>query len=283
MAAHWLMRPSEDEKNLISQVDRAIELHKQFNLDTSPALRIAGIKIICDGVVDACTAAVSQPYENGISCPPIWTAEMIIPLVKRADAAGLQCALHAIGDGAVKMAIDVLGTYGTPGNRHRIEHLELTAPEDARRLGKLGITASIQPVHCDPAILRAWPKLIGENRCGRAFAYKDFQDGGAVLSLGTDAPTAPHEPLPNVYCGTTRRSAKEPKSAETVNKEFALPLAAALAAASAGTAYSCYADSITGRLEAGLKADFVVVDMDWEAEKLLEAKVLETWFDGKRV
>jgi predicted amidohydrolase YtcJ len=284
LAAHWLITPSKTEEGNLKQVDRAIELHKQFNAETSPELRIAGIKVICDGVIDACTAALHEPYSsNGISGEPIWTSAMLDPVVKRADAAGLQCALHAIGDGAIKIAIDSLEKNGTPGRRHRVEHLELASPEDAKRLGLLGITASIQPVHADPAILRAWPKLIGEGRCGRAFAYKEFQDGGARLALGSDSPTAPYLPLPNLYTATTRRSAREPESVERVNPHFALSLASAVSAATAGAAYSCFADAWTGRLEKGMKADFVVVDMDWDAERLLEAKVRQTWFEGRKV
>ncbi|KFY62760.1 hypothetical protein V496_04404 [Pseudogymnoascus sp. VKM F-4515 (FW-2607)] len=283
LAAHWLIAPSKTEEGNLEQVDRAIELHKQFNTETSPDCRIAGIKVICDGVIDACTAALLEPYSNGIFCDTLWPAAMLDPVVKRANAAGLQCALHAIGDGAIRTAIDSLEKNGTPGRRHRIEHLELASPEDAKRLGQLGITASIQAVHADPAILRAWPKLLGEERCGRRFAYKDFQDGGATLALGSDAPTAPFAPLPNLYTATTRRSAREPDSVEKVNPRFALSLAAAISAATAGAAYSCFADAWTGRLTKGMKADFVVMDMQWDAEKLLEAKVRETWFEGIKV
>ncbi|PVH77681.1 amidohydrolase 3 [Cadophora sp. DSE1049] len=284
IAAHWIIAPSDTEEQNLRQVHRAIELQKQFNTETSPQLRVVGIKVICDGVIDACTAALTQPYSsNGVSCEPLWTSEMLDPVVRTADAAGLQCALHAIGDGAIKLAIDTLEKNGTPGRRHRIEHLELASSEDAKRLGRLGITASIQPVHADPAILRAWPKLLGEHRCGRAFAYKEFEDGEAKLALGSDAPTAPHAPFPNMYTATTRRSAREPQSLEVVNDHFALSLASAVSAATAGSAYSCFADAWAGSLEKGKKADFVVVDMDWTPENLLAASVKETWFEGRKI
>lgn len=283
LAAHWLIAPSETEEGNLKQVDKAIDLHMQFNAETSPSFRIAGIKIICDGVIDACTAALCEPYSNGIACESLWSAEMLDPVVTKADAAGLQCALHAIGDSAIKIAIDALEKNGTPGRRHRIEHLELASSEDAKRLGRLGITASIQPVHADPAILRAWPRLLSEHRCGRAFAYKDFQDGGATLALGSDAPTAPYDPFPNLYIATTRRSTRQPESTEKVNEHFALSLASAISAATAGSAYSCFADSWTGKLAKGMKADFVVVDMEWDANSLLDAKIQETWFKGRKV
>ncbi|KAI8961346.1 amidohydrolase 3 [Daldinia sp. FL1419] len=284
IAIHWLITPRKTEAGNLAQVDRAIELSRQFNIDNSPDCRVVGIKVIGDGIIDGCTAGLSEPYtSDGLSCEPIWSLEELGPVVRKADRAGLQCALHAIGDKTIRVAIDALEQNATPGRRHRIEHLELASPEDAKRLGKLGITASIQPVHADPAILRAWPSLLGPSRCGRAFAYKEFADGGAVLALGSDSPTAPHAPLKNAYTATTRRSAREPDLMDRVNPHFALDLAAAVAAGTEGSAYSCFADKYTGKLEAGRMADFVVVDMEWDANKLLEARVLQTWFNGKRV
>ncbi|KAI2627672.1 amidohydrolase 3 [Hypoxylon sp. NC1633] len=284
IAVHWLITPRKTETENLAQVDRAIELNRQFNAETSPDCRIVGIKVIGDGIVDGCTAGLSEPYtSNGVSCEPIWSPTELGPVVQRADAAGLQCALHAIGDKTISIAIDALEQNATPGRRHRIEHLELASPEDAARLGKLGITASIQPVHADPAILRVWPSLLGPSRCERAFAYKEFAEGGAVLALGSDAPTAPHAPLRNVYTATTRRSAREPQLTGRVNPHFALELAAAIAAGTDGSAYSCFADRWAGKLETGRMADLAVVDMEWDADRLLEARVVQTWFMGKKV
>lgn len=284
VAAHWLIVPSKTSEQNLAQVDRAISLFKEFNIENSPNFRITGIKVICDGVVDGCTAALLEPYSsNGASPDPLWDADALKEVVEKADAAGLQCALHAIGDAAVKLAIDTLQSVGSKGKRHRIEHLELTSPGDSQRLREAGITASIQPVHADPAILRAWPDLIGHKRCSRAFAYREFLDDEVHIALGTDAPTAPAEPMPNLYNATTRRSAREPQTTETVNPHFALPLLSAFSAATAGSAYSCFADRITGTIEAGKQADFVVLDMQWAPERLLEAKIAETWFAGRKV
>ena len=295
LASYWIITPCKTDEENLAQVDRAIELHAQYNTTTSPDFRITGIKLICDGVVDACTASLLEPYascaDTGCSqeisdagnCPPIWPAEMLRKVVAKADAAGLQCALHAIGDATVKLAINTLEAVATPSRRHRIEHLEVTAPEDAKRLGTLGITASVQPVHADPAIFRAWPKLLGERRCGRAFAYREFLENKAKVAIGTDSPTAPHLPFTNLYTATTRRSAREPKLETKVNAHFALSLLDAISAATAGSAYSSFGDAFMGTLEVGKKADFAVVDMDWDEEKLLEASVYETYFGGKRV
>jgi predicted amidohydrolase YtcJ len=89
--------------------------------------------------------------------------------------------------------------------------------------------------------------------------------------------------LQNVYIATTRRSAREPELQTTVNPHFALELSAAIAGATAGSTYSCFADNLAGKLEVGLSADFAVVDMEWNAESLLQAKVKQTWFKGEKV
>ncbi|KAJ5574011.1 uncharacterized protein N7459_008438 [Penicillium hispanicum] len=281
IGVHWLVPFSNDQRANFRYVDRAIELRKQYQ---EPEFGVVGIKLICDGVVDGCTAALLQPY-TGKSDPvdPIWPENMLQEVVQRADSTGMQCAIHAIGDRAIRQAIDVLSRVGTPGRRHRIEHLELSTSEDAKRLGQLGITASVQPVHSDPALFKAWPTLVGPDRCKRAFAYKEFLDGGAPLAIGTDAPTARHLPFPNLYNATTRRSALEPETTDTVNSHFGVSLAQAATAATTGAAYARFADSWTGSLKPGLNADFVVVDMQWTPEKLLEAKPCQTWYRGTKV
>ena len=282
IAAHWLVPYLEDQEEVFKYVGRAASLQQEFHPSTSPNFCIAGIKLISDGVVDGCTAALSQPYTSTAAAVyPIWPAERQQAVVQRADAAGLQIAIHAIGDQAVNQSINCLSQV-KPGRRHRIEHLELTSPEDAKRLGQLGITASVQPVHSDPVLFRAWPSLIGKHRCGRAFAYREFLEGGAAVALGTDAPTAAHFALPNLYNGTTRKSAIEPESDETVNTHFGLPLVDAVTAGTTGAAYSRFADSWTGSLKPGLSADFVVLDMDWKAEGSLTAQVNQTWFRGRK-
>lgn len=282
IAAYWLIKPSDSPEERTRQVTRAIELRDKYNSETSPDMRVVGIKIICDGIVDACTAYLSEPYAAADSPPPFWKREHLSPVVKQAVDAGIQIALHAIGDAAITMAVDLLAEHGQPGGRHRIEHLELASPQDAKRLGELGITASIQPVHADPAILRAWPRLIGD-RCHQAFPYSQFSDAGALLALGSDSPTAPWNPLHNIYVASTRRSAREPEYEVTVNEHFKLGVCESVAAGSAGTARSVFADDRVGSLEVGKAADIVVVDMEWDAKSLLKAEMKETWFNGKKV
>lgn len=282
VTAYWLVMPDSVE-DCLQQVDRVVELKKKFNSDTSPDLRITGIKIIVDGTLDACTAFVSKPYEtSGTTGDPLWTKPLLEEVTKHAVAGGLQIAFHAIGDAAIRMAVDIIEAHAPANSRQRIEHLELSAPEDAKRLGRLGITASVQPVHCDPALLRDFPRLLGPQRCERAFAYREFADHGAMLALGSDAPTAPYNPLHNLYVGTTRRSAREPESTDTVNAHFRLGVCEAVSAYTLGAAKSVFGEDRVGSLEVGKMADFVVVDMEWDTKRLLQAEIRETWFSGRQ-
>ena len=286
--AHFLIVPTDSAEADAAQVDRAKELAQKYKLGNDPKLWIAGIKIICDGVVDGCTAALTHPYlSNGKSVPPIWTPERLRNVLEKADTAGLQCALHAIGDAAVHLAVEGLASLGSAGRRHRIEHLELTSPEDAKRLGELGITASVQPVHLDPEQSTVWPPLIGHDACKRAFAYREFFDHGARLAIGSDAPTAPHPAFNNLFNAVTRRSFRRPDEEDQLNPQFALDLNDALASTSYWAAYSCFAEDFIGGLREGKKADFIIVDStdDWDTEpsSILKCEVSETWLNGKRV
>lgn len=284
VTAYWLVLPQESEADNLKQVEKAIDLYNQSKTPSGAGLRVGGIKIMCDGVVDACTAALREPYSHDNSKPaPMWTVESLTPVLKHADAAGLQCAIHAIGDQAIKVALDSLEKVGNALGRHRIEHLELCSPEDAQRLGPLGVIASIQPVHSDAAGLVAWPKLIGPTRCKHVFPYSLFADYGAVVALGSDCPTAPHDPLAKLYVATNRRSARKPELPDEVAPQFALKLAEAVTAATQGAAYACRADEQVGRLEPGLAANLAVLDMKWDHTKLLSAKVVQTWLRGRKV
>lgn len=284
MAMHWFIAPTRSAEENLAQVKRAIELNQKFNDDETPDCRIAGIKLMCDGVVDSCTASLVEPYSHtGQNEPAMWTLDELQPVLKMADDAGLQIAIHAIGDAAIKLAIDGLEAVGNPAGRHRIEHLETCAPEDVPRLGKLGITASVQPVHSDPFNLTAWPELIGPKRCGHVFPYNGFAEHGAVIALGTDAPTASLEPLPNLYTATTRKSGHKPEMTEVTTPQYALSLAAAMAAYTQGAAYSCFAEHRVGKLEAGKLANLTVIDVAWNPTALLEGKVVETWCQGRKL
>ena len=286
VAAHWFVENTGDEASNLAQVARAAELAWTVR---SPWLRIVGIKLVVDGVIDACTAAMRHPYSNGTNAEPIWSLDEMKPVVGAADAAGLQVALHAIGDLASDIALDALEyaaeVNGDRPRRHRIEHLEYAAPGTAERMARLGVTASMQPVHADPAIFDNWAAMLGDDRVERAFAWPEYVAAGALLAFSTDAPTAPHEALPNMYIAATRRSALD-ASFTPRHPQYALPLEQALGHATRDAAASVGDGGMRGRLEAGMAADFAIVDIDpftEGAEALLRARVMRTVMAGETV
>ena len=283
---HWLMSREGTTSDHLEQVAEAARLATQH---TSSRLRVVGIKFIVDGVIDGCTAHVSQAYTNGALPEPIWDFDALAPVVAAADAAGLQCALHAIGDAAVRTALDVIEhaarVNGTTGRRHRIEHIEYLSKEDVPRFASLGVTASMQPVHCDPAIQTNWRAMLGAERTQRGFPVRELVEAGAHVVLGTDAPTAPYAPLPNMYIATTRRSASDLTLPPNIPWN-ALPLDDAIRFATTNAAWSAFAEGQLGRIAPGLLADFVLIEPDVtaaEPETLLDAKVLMTVVEGTEV
>jgi hypothetical protein len=252
-------------------------------------VRVAGIKIVVDGTIDACTAAMIDPYTDDTNCDPIWPVERLNPVVELADRLGLQVACHAIGDYAVRIAIDAIEraqqVNSTSGRRHRIEHLEYADPVDIPRLGALGITASMQPVHCDPAIAGNWAEMLGPERAQLGFAWPEYTSTGATLAFGTDTPTAPHMPLPNMYIGATRRSPDQP-DLEPLRPDFALPVDEAIVHGTRDAAWASFEEDRLGVLRPGACADLVVIDDDPFAhgpDALLRAHVRRTVVGGRTV
>jgi hypothetical protein len=283
---HWLVHRTGDLDQELAKVTEAIELVQRHRSDV---LRVAGIKIVVDGTIDGCTAALSLPYSDGTMADPIWDPAALTAVVTAADAAGLQVALHAIGDHAVHIALDALEhaarVNGASGRRHRIEHLEYAEAADIARLGPLGVTASMQPVHLDPAIMPNWVAMLGAERAHNGFAWPEYIAHGATLAFGTDTPTAPHQPLPNMYIAATRRSPDHPHL-HPHRPEWARPLDEAIVHATADAAWASFADEALGTLQAGMLADLVVLDRDPFAagpDSLLATTVTRTVLGGRTV
>ena len=216
--------------------------------DTGGLLTMGPLKVISDGSLNTRTAYCHDPYpglaDSAHPCgmllvPP----DELQPLLSRATAAGLDCAVHAIGDHANTLALDA---FAATGARGRIEHAQLLVPDDMARFASLGLVASVQPEHAvdDRDVAdRYWA-----GRTHRAFAYRSLLDAGAELVLGSDAPVAPLDPWVTL-AGAVHRSADHRPS---WHPEQELPLDVALAASS-GPA---------GALAVGRPADLVITDLD---------------------
>lgn len=281
---HIIMWRTGNLDEELAQVARAAELAGQHQGDI---LRVTGIKFIGDGTIDGCTAALSQPYTDGTNCEAIWPAKALTSMVAAADKEGLQVAIHAIGDATIDDAINAIENAakvnGTSGRRHRIEHLEYAREDQIVRIGRLGITASMQPVHVDPAYLDNWLEKLGPERGANGFAWPLYLKAGAPLAFGTDTPTAPYEALPNMYIASTRKSPSD-DAIKPHRPDWALPMEEAIRHGTREPAWSAHLETITGTLKAGMAADIVVLDRDFFAEgpgALLRTDVRLVMMDGK--
>jgi len=289
VVGHWVMDRDGRPEDHLERIAHVAELARRA---PTARLRVGGIKLWVDGVIDGCTAAVREPYANGALPEPQWDAAALDPVVAAADAAGLQVAMHAIGDDAVRLALDAVekaqqANGRAPGElRHRIEHIEYATTAEISRFAELGVTASMQPVHADPAIAENWYAMLGEPRAGFGFRWSDLVAAGARLAFGTDAPTAPFQPLPNLFIAATRRSALDPELGPGRGADQVRSLHEAFAHASADAAWSCFEEDSRGRLAPGLLADLVVIRpdvFDGPPDALLTAEVDRTIVGGREV
>ena len=288
--AHWLIERTDDPEDELAQVRVAAKMVARHD---GGRIRVAGIKLVTDGTIDGCTAGMCHPFTNGEPGEMVWPRERLEPVMLLADELGLQIACHAIGDLAVRTVLDVFEVAAerraqrgdTRERRHRIEHLEYVDAADVPRLAPLGITASMQPVHVDPAYLDNWVELLGDERAQRGFAWPEYLAHGTTLAFGTDVPTAQHHPLPNMFIAATRRS---PYVADAVplRPDFALPLEESVVHGTRDAAWASFEETHRGTLRAGLAADFIVVDADPfrdGPDRLLTATVTRTVVAGTTV
>ena len=288
ITGHRILEPTGDTERDLAAVAQIAALRDLVAASEDARwFRIAGVKFIMDGVIDACTATMRAPYADGSNCDPIWSAESIRPVAEAADAAGLQIAMHAIGDRTSELALDTIEHCIRAGElrprRHRIEHLESVTDATIERMGELGVTASLQPVHSDPAVLANWKAVLGDERQEQGFPWHKFRQAGVPVTLGTDAPTAPHQALPNLFIALTGGSAITP-TLPAYHPERAFSAEEALTALTAGSAYAGEMDQTSGRIRPGLHANFIVLDIDpltVEPSALLETKVQRTFVLGE--
>ena len=294
---HWLINRTGDPATELTQVAEAARLVAQYGgqagTDGRRRVRVVGIKLITDGTIDGCTAGMCHSFTNGEPGEMVWPREVMEPVVLAADEAGMQIALHAIGDLAVRTCLDVLEVAAqrrsergdTRERRHRIEHLEYVDDADVPRLAPLGVTASMQPVHVDPAYLDNWIELLGPDRAQRGFAWPEYLAHGATLAFGTDTPTAAHHPLPNMYLAATRCSPND-HAAVPLRPDFALPLDQSVVHATRDAAWASFEETRRGMLRPGLAADLVILDSNPFRDgnqTLLTTRVVRTVVGGQSV
>lgn len=268
-------------------LDQAIELGLRTGFGDE-WLRLGHLKLFLDGALGSQTAFMLEPYANSeYTGVQTMSRGEFRELVLRAAEAGIATAVHAIGDAANRIALDVFaetaGTWRPAGLRQRIEHVQLLAPGDARHLGRLGVIASMQPSHATADWKIAERHWAG--RVERAYAWRTVLDAGTPLAFGSDCPVEPIAPLPGLYAAVTRRT-RDGLPEGGWRPEQRLTPTEALKAYTLGAAYASGEESIKGSLEPGKLADFVVLAADpftGPPELFLEAQVEATAVGGKVV
>jgi predicted amidohydrolase YtcJ len=266
----------------------SVGLHAAFGGDK---LQLGGLKGFADGSLGSTTALFFQPYLDAPNTSGLANSEMIpeskmLGHILAADHAGLQVAIHAIGDKANAI---VLGMYeeaerqhGARDRRFRIEHAQHLRIEDIARFGKLRVIASMQPYHCiDDG--RWAEKRIGPERAKGTYAFRSLLDSGATLAFGSDWDVAPMVPLMGIYAAATRRTL-DGKHPEGWIPEQKISVAEAIRAYTMGSAYAAFNEKIKGSIEPGKLADLVVISDDILSippAGIEKARVEMTIFDGK--
>jgi predicted amidohydrolase YtcJ len=253
-------------------------------------LRSAGVKGFVDGSLGSTTALFYEPYNDaphsrGLLVTP---EDSLRAWIGGADSAGLQVVVHAIGERANGLLLDIYDSvakaHGPRDRRFRIEHAQHLRRQDIGRLARSGVIASMQPYHAiDDG--RWAEKRIGPERIKTTYAFRSLLDNGARLQFGSDWTVAPIDPLLGIYAAVTRRTLDGKNPGGWVPGEK-VTVEEALRAYTGANAYGVFAERNRGRLAPGYLADVVVLDQDLTAippEEIEHAGVRATVVGGKVV
>ncbi|MGE6377447.1 amidohydrolase [Peribacillus muralis] len=263
----------------------ATELQKNYQSDK---LTFSGLKQFIDGVVTSHTAFLLDHYKDrpNTKGSTTYPAETIKHLVKKADKEKFQIRFHAIGNGAVRLALDAFeearGVNGERDARHVIEHVEVLHPDDVHRFKELDVIASFQPKHIELMESEAYTARISEKQQPLYYPIKTIVDTGAKIAFGTDFPVVPLNPMMGIYQAITRKDL----TGKSWQESESITLAQALKYYTATPAFGSFREKDLGTLEAGKIADIAVLDKNLfsiSTEEILETEVKMTMMDGKIV
>ncbi len=248
------------------------------------------VKVYIDGVIESQTSHMLEPYNDGSNFRPFYEPGELAALYTRLDAMGLQIHTHAIGDGAIRLALDAYqamrAANGPNDNRHQVVHLQLIDRADVARFGQLGVAANFQGLwaYPDDYIDMAIP-LVGEGRVKQFYPLASVQRAGGLLVGGSDWDVSSLNPLDAIETMVRRQDPWAGEGAELGGHER-IDLDTALAMYTRNAAWIMRLEDEAGTLEAGKKADLVVLDrnlFDAPPVAINEALVELTMLDGKIV
>ena len=229
------------------------------------------LKAFADGVIESRTAAVSEPYEGTHEHgEPLWGEHELADAVEFADKRGWQVQVHAIGDAAIRQALDAFAG-GNRALRHRVEHIEAPSPRDLVRFAELGVIASMQPQHAEPNrnLFEIWAPNLGPRRASGGWPWGSILRSGGRLAFGTDWPVVPLDPAASIHLAVTRQTRGGEPAGGWIPGER-LTLDEAVAAWTSGSAYAQHSEASKGELKPGLLADISVLDRDLAATPAAE-------------
>lgn len=262
----------------------------------SSKFQISGLKHFIDGVTSNRTAYLLEPYQDApnVNGKPVYEKEFYEERVAAANRAGFGVRLHTLGDGAVRLGLDIFehvkketsvkaGTTETENYRNGLEYCETIHPSDMERFAELDVIASVQPTAL-PMDLQEKLVRIGRERCRYQWPFRSLLDHKAPLAISTEYPVADINPFDNIYTAVTR--CYKDGTLACTNEEEKITVEEALYAYTYGSAYSNHREQELGTLEPGKLADIIVVDKNLcqcESKEILNARVLLTLMDGQVV
>jgi len=251
------------------------------------------IKFVLDGVIESHTAAMLAPYSDDAALigKTFWSPGKYKAAVAEFDRRGFLITTHAIGDAAIRLALDAYqaagNANGTRDSRMRIEHIEDVSAADVPRFGSLGVVASMQPLHAypDDNALHVWARNVGAERATRAFAWRSIAAAGGRLAYGSDWPVVTLNPWEGMQNAVTRQTTQGTPPGGWVPNER-VTLEQAVEAYTMGPALAGRREKTQGSLEAGKVADLIIVSQDGfkvDPHTLGKTEVLLTMVGGKVV
>lgn len=253
-------------------------------------IRLGGVKGFVDGSLGSTTALFFEPYLDDSTSSGLLTTPLdsLAHWIGSADSAGLQVAVHAIGDRANALLLDiydsVASAHGARDRRFRIEHVQHLRLEDIARIAKSGVIASMQPYHVADDGRWAWKRIRPAQMAG-TYAFRSLLDAKAHLTFGSDWTVAPIEPLLGIWAAVTRQTL-DGKYPDGWLPEQKITVDDALRAYTATNAYGVFAETRRGRLAVGQLADFVMIDRDLRkipADSIKDATIRTTVVGGRVV
>jgi hypothetical protein len=271
-------------------IDVMEQNRKKYNdewLDSSQA------KFLLDGVIEAHTAAMLEPFENdpGNKGLLYFEPDKYRAAVLRLNRLGFPISTHGIGDRAIRLALDAYEeaskTNGNRAARNRIEHIEAPSAADIPRFGKLNVIASMQPLHATPDrnTLENWAGSIGTERAGRAFPWHSILAGGTQLSFGSDWPVVTLNPWPGLQVLLTRETPEGSPPGGWLPAER-LTLEQAIQGYTMGGCTAAGREGTEGSIEVGKLADAIIISQDLfkiRPDQIGKTKVMMTLVGGKIV